>query len=55
VSELTIGILVTLGLLGAVFFGVRVYAAAAIAGVIGMVALSGWDAGAGIVGSFPHS
>jgi tripartite ATP-independent transporter DctM subunit len=54
-SELTIGILVTAGLLTAVFLGVRVYAAAAIAGLIGMIALIGWDAGAGIVGTVPHS
>jgi tripartite ATP-independent transporter DctM subunit len=54
-SELQIGILVTVGLLTLVFMGVRVYAAAAMAGLIGMVALIGWDAGAGIVGTIPHS
>ena len=54
-DELTIGILVTVGLLFAVFLGVRVYAAAALAGLCGMVALIGWDAGAGMVGTIPHS
>jgi tripartite ATP-independent transporter DctM subunit len=54
-NEFEIGILVTVGLLLAVFLGVRVYAAAALAGLIGMVALIGWDAGAGIVGTIPHS
>ena len=54
-TELEIGIYVTAGLLTAVFLGVRVYAAAAIAGLIGMVALIGWDSGAGIVGTIPHS
>jgi C4-dicarboxylate transporter DctM subunit len=54
-DELTVGILVTVGLLFAVFLGVRVYAAAALAGLCGMVALIGWDAGAGIVGTIPHS
>ncbi len=54
-DELTVGIMVTVGLLFAVALGVRVYAAAALAGLIGMVALIGWDAGAGIVGTVPHS
>ena len=54
-SELQVGILVTVGLLAMVFLGVRVYAAAAMAGLIGMVALIGWQAGAGIVGTVPHS
>ena len=54
-SELQIGILVTVGLLAMVFLGVRVYAAAATAGLFGMIALIGWDAGAGIVGTIPHS
>ena len=54
-SEFNIGVLVTVGLLTMVFMGVRVYAAAAMAGLVGMVALIGWDAGAGIVGTIPHS
>ncbi len=54
-DELTVGILVTVGLLFAVFLGVRVFVAAAIAGLVGLVAMIGWDAGAGIVGTIPHS
>ena len=54
-SELEIGLYVTVGLLVAVFLGVRVYAAAALAGLVGMISLIGWDAGAGIVGTIPHS
>ena len=54
-DELTIGLVVTGGLLVAVFLGVRVFAAAALAGLAGMVWLIGWDAGAGIVGTVPHS
>ncbi len=54
-DEFTVGVVVTVGLLFAVFLGVRVYAAAAVAGLIGMVALIGWDAGAGMVGTIPHS
>lgn len=54
-DELTIGLVVTGGLLLAVFFGVRVFAAAALAGLVGLVWLIGWDAGAGIVGTVPHS
>ena len=44
-SELTIGLIVTGGLLVAVFLGVRVFAAAALAGLVGMVWLIGWKAG----------
>ena len=54
-DELTIGLIVTGGLLAAVFLGVRVFAAAALAGLVGMVWLIGWKAGAGIVGTVPHS
>ncbi|MEM7404312.1 MAG: TRAP transporter large permease [Pseudomonadota bacterium] len=54
-SEFAIGVIVTVGLLVMVFMGVRVYAAAAMAGLVGMVWLIGWDAGAGIVGTIPHS
>lgn len=54
-DELTIGILVTVGLLFAVFLGVRVFVAAAIAGLVGLVVMIGWDSGAGIVGTIPHS
>ena len=54
-SEFAVGVTVTIGLLCMVFLGVRVYAAAAMAGLIGMIALIGWDAGAGITGTIPHS
>jgi tripartite ATP-independent transporter DctM subunit len=54
-DELTIGLIVTGGLLVAVFLGVRVFAAAALAGLVGLVWLIGWKAGAGIVGTVPHS
>ena len=54
-DHLTIGIVGTVGLLAMVLIGVRVYAAAAITGLLGCVAILGWDAGAGIVGTIPHS
>ena len=41
------------GLLAMVFLGVRVFAAAAIVGLLGTVHIIGWDAGAGIVGTMP--
>ena len=62
-DEFSVGLLVTLGLLAAVFLGVRVYVAAAIAGLVGLVALrlvggesfeDAWRIGGGIVGTIPH-
>ena len=45
--------------LGAMLFmvtlGVRVVFAAAVVGLLGLVELNGWDAGAGIAGTVPHS
>ncbi|WP_037493879.1 TRAP transporter large permease [Sneathiella glossodoripedis] len=38
-----------------VFLGVRVYIAATVVGMIGIVSIIGWDAGTGIVGTIPHS
>lgn len=38
-----------------VFLGVRVFIAATIVGMIGIVSIIGWDAGTGIVGTIPHS
>lgn len=38
-----------------VFLGVRVYIAATIVGMLGIVSIIGWDAGTGIVGTIPHS
>lgn len=49
------------GLIGAgflvlmVFLGVRVYIAATVVGMVGIVSIIGWDAGTGIVGTIPHS
>jgi tripartite ATP-independent transporter DctM subunit len=54
-DEFQIGILWTTGLLVMVFLGVRVFAAAAIVGLMGTVHIIGWDAGAGIIGTVPHS
>lgn len=54
-TEFQIGVLWTSGLLVMVFLGVRVFAAAAIVGLLGTVHIIGWDAGAGIVGTVPHS
>ncbi len=42
-------------LLVMVFLGVRVYIAATLVGMIGIVSIIGWDAGTGIVGTIPHS
>ena len=54
-TEFQIGVLWTSGLLAMVFLGVRVFAAAAIVGLLGTVHIIGWDAGAGIIGTVPHS
>jgi tripartite ATP-independent transporter DctM subunit len=51
----TIGILGVLALVAMVFLGVRVYIAAAAVGLVGLVAMLGWDSGAGMVGTIPHS
>ncbi len=54
-DPLLVGLLGTLGLLTLVFLGVRVVYAAASVGLVGMVAIIGWDAGAGMAGTIPHS
>lgn len=54
-DPLVVGVWGSIGLLVMVLIGVRVYAAAAITGFLGCVAILGWDAGAGIVGTVPHS
>jgi len=54
-TELDIGVIGVIGILCMVFIGVRVYAAAAFVGFFGLVAILGWDAGAGIAGTVPHS
>jgi tripartite ATP-independent transporter DctM subunit len=51
----TIGIIGALALVLMVFLGVRVYIAAAAVGLAGLVAMIGWDSGAGMVGTIPHS
>ncbi|KAB2920738.1 MAG: TRAP transporter large permease [Hyphomicrobiaceae bacterium] len=50
-----IGLIGCLALIVLVFAGVRVYIAAALVGLAGIVAIIGWKAGAGIVGTIPHS
>ena len=54
-DEFTIGVLGVVALVLLVFLGVRVFIAAATVGLVGMVAMIGWDAGAGMVGTIPHS
>jgi tripartite ATP-independent transporter DctM subunit len=54
-SEFAIGLIGTGALLAMVFAGVRVYIVAALVGVMGVVFIIGWDAGAGIGGTVPHS
>jgi len=55
VDEFTIGILGVVALVLLVFLGVRVFIAAAAVGLAGLVAMIGWDSGAGMVGTIPHS
>jgi len=54
-TEFEIGLVGTGALLLMVFAGVRIYVVAAIVGVIGVVYIIGWNAGAGIGGTVPHS
>jgi tripartite ATP-independent transporter DctM subunit len=54
-SEFAIGVLGVLALVVMVFLGVRVFIAAAAVGLAGLVAMIGWDAGAGMAGTIPHS
>ncbi len=54
-DDYTVGLLGVGVLLLLVFAGVRVYIAAAVVGLVGLVVLIGWDAGAGIAGTIPHS
>lgn len=49
------GILGVLLLLIMVLAGVRVYIAAAFVGLVGLVNMIGWEAGAGMIGTIPHS
>lgn len=54
-DSFTIGILGTFAMVGLVFAGVRVFYAAAVVGLVGLVSMIGWDAGAGMAGTIPHS
>lgn len=54
-SNDAIGLIGVIALLVLVFAGVRVYVAASLVGLLGTVAIIGWDAGAGIIGTVPHS
>lgn len=54
-DEFTIGIIGVSALLVMVVLGVRVVFAAAIVGLLGVVEIIGWKAGAGIIGTIPHS
>src|SRR5690606_6962971 len=54
-SNDAIGVIGVIALLVLVFVGVRIYIAASLVGLIGLVAMIGWEAGAGIVGTIPHS
>ena len=49
------GILGVLLLLIMVLAGVRVYIAAAFVGLVGLINMIGWEAGAGMIGTIPHS
>ena len=54
-SSFEIGIAGVMGLIALVFLGVRVVYAAAFVGMVGLIAMLGWDAGAGMAGTIPHS
>ncbi|MDX2158324.1 MAG: TRAP transporter large permease [Hyphomicrobiaceae bacterium] len=54
-SKDAIGIIGCIALMMLVIMGVRVYVAAALVGLVGIVSLIGWSAGAGMVGTIPHS
>jgi tripartite ATP-independent transporter DctM subunit len=54
-DNFTIGLIGVGALLALVLLGARVYIAAAFVGLFGLVAIIGWDAGAGMAGTIPHS
>ncbi len=54
-EPLTVGTIGMVLLVLIVFAGVRVFIAAGIVGLGGLIALIGWDAGVGIAGTVPHS
>jgi tripartite ATP-independent transporter DctM subunit len=51
----TIGIIGVVALVALVFLGMRVFYAAALVGMLGLVSMVGWEAGAGMAGTIPHS
>ncbi|MCP5374375.1 MAG: TRAP transporter large permease [Hyphomicrobiales bacterium] len=50
-----IGLIGVVAMVAMIFLGVRVVYAAALTGLLGLVALIGWDAAAGMIGTIPHS
>jgi tripartite ATP-independent transporter DctM subunit len=54
-DDFQIGVAGVIALVFLVVAGVRVFYAAALVGLAGLVAMIGWDAGAGMVGTIPHS
>ena len=54
-DDFQIGVAGVIALIVLVVAGVRVFYAAALVGLAGLVAMIGWDAGAGMVGTIPHS
>jgi tripartite ATP-independent transporter DctM subunit len=54
-DSFTIGMVGVIALVVLVFLGVRVFFAAALVGMLGLVSMIGWDAGAGMAGTIPHS
>jgi tripartite ATP-independent transporter DctM subunit len=55
VDSFTIGIVGVIALVVLVFSGVRVFYAAAAVGLVGLISMLGWDAGAAMAGTVPHS
>ncbi len=55
ISPNLLGILGIVGLIFLVALGVRVYLAAALVGLLGLVAIRGWGVGSSIVGSLPFA
>ena len=51
----TIGIIGVVALVALVFLGVQVFYAAALVGMLGLISMIGWEAGAGMAGTIPHS
>ena len=54
-DPLTTGVIGMGALIVMVFLGVRVYIAATLVGMLGIVSIVGWAPGTGIVGTIPHS